>query len=150
MLKFWKSHAHELEARLKRCAEPDAQQETQHQPGGDVRVDVQSGLECLAEAVTDVAEASVYEISPSKSADEDATCETAGDIPGGTGEEQSTQETMAEAAAPVDGCYDVGDTPHCSESHVQPCAKVEDAGKIADDAAGTPCGEHDVSTQEPA
>ncbi|KAJ8420497.1 hypothetical protein Cgig2_006807 [Carnegiea gigantea] len=38
MLEFWKSRAHELEARLKRCAEPYAQQDTRHQPGGDVRV----------------------------------------------------------------------------------------------------------------
>ncbi|KAJ8449610.1 hypothetical protein Cgig2_005632 [Carnegiea gigantea] len=84
MLEFWKSRAHELEARLKRCAEPDAQPNTRHQPGGDVGVDIQSGSECLAGAVTDVAEASVHEISLGKGADKDATCETAADIPGGT------------------------------------------------------------------
>ncbi|KAJ8429597.1 hypothetical protein Cgig2_008827 [Carnegiea gigantea] len=101
-------------------------------------------------AVTDVTEANVHEISPGKGADEDATYKIAADIPGGTGEEQSTQEGMAEAAAPVDGCYDVGDAPHCSESHVQPCIEVEDAEEIMDDAVGTPCGEHDVNAQEPA
>ena len=65
----------------------------------------------MAGAVTDMGEATVYEISPGKDAEEDATCKTTADILGGTCDDQSTQERMTEADAPVDGCDDVGDGP---------------------------------------
>ena len=149
MLKFWKSRAHELEARLKRCATPAAQQDTRHQPGVDIGVDIQSGLDSMAGAVTDVGEANVHEISSAKGADKDTACETATDFLGATYDDQSMPERMAEAAAPVDGCDDVGDGPRCSEPHVQPCAEVEHAGKRTNDAVVTPCREDDVSAQEP-
>ncbi|KAJ8430890.1 hypothetical protein Cgig2_003883 [Carnegiea gigantea] len=150
MLEFWKSHVHELEARLKRCAAPAAQQDTRHQAGGDVGVDVHSGVDSMAGAVTDMGEATVYEISPSKGAQEDATCKTTAEIPGGTCDDQSMQERMVEANAPVDACDDAGDGPQCSEPHGQPCAAVEHAGERGDDATAMPCGEDDVSAQVPA
>ncbi|KAJ8434227.1 LOW QUALITY PROTEIN: hypothetical protein Cgig2_005906 [Carnegiea gigantea] len=117
MLEFWKSHAHELEARLKRCAAPAAPQDTRPQPGGDVGVDVQNGLDSMARAVTDVGEATVHEISLVKGVDKDATCQTTANIP--------------------------GDAPQCSEPHVQPSAEVEDIGERADDVAVMPCREDD-------
>jgi len=129
MLEFWKSCAHELEARLKRCAAPPVQQDTRHQPGSDVGVDVQSGLESMAGAVTDVAEATMHEISTGNGADEDTTYETAADIPGATGDDQSTQERMTEAAAPVDCCDDVGDAPTIVSRMFSPVLKLNTLAK---------------------
>ncbi|KAJ8427850.1 hypothetical protein Cgig2_012550 [Carnegiea gigantea] len=84
MLEFWKSRANELEARLKMYATPGEAQDIRHQPGGDVREDMQSdsGLESLARAVTNLGEATAHEFSAVKSGEEDATCQTIADIPG--------------------------------------------------------------------
>ena len=114
ILEFWKSRAHELEARLKRCVVPVVPQDTWHQPRGDVGVNVHSGLDSMAGAVTDVGEATMHEISPVKGADEDATCQIIADILGATCEDYSMPQRMVEAAAPVDGCDDVGDAPPAS------------------------------------
>ncbi|KAJ8437854.1 hypothetical protein Cgig2_002988 [Carnegiea gigantea] len=147
-VEFWKSRAHEFEARLKRCAALAVPHGTWHQPGSDVGVDVQSGLDSMAGAVTDVGEATGHEISPVKGADEDGTCQTTADIPSATCDDQTTPQRMAEAAAPLDGCNDVGDAPQCSKPHVQPSAEVEDIGERADDAAAMPCGEDDQPVPE--
>ncbi|KAJ8425386.1 hypothetical protein Cgig2_018475 [Carnegiea gigantea] len=106
-----KSRAHELEARLKRCTAPAAPQDTPHQPGGDVGVDIQSGLDSMAGAVTNVGEATVYKISSVKVADEDTTCQTTANILGAICDDQSTSQRTAEAVTPVDGCDDVGMPP---------------------------------------
>ena len=113
MLEFWKSHANELEARLKMCSAPGEAQAAGHQPRGDVSEDVQSdsGLESPARAVTDWGEATAQEFSAVKGGEEDATCQTTADIPGASCDTQSMPPRMADATAPVDDCDDVGDAP---------------------------------------
>ncbi|KAJ8425902.1 hypothetical protein Cgig2_012670 [Carnegiea gigantea] len=98
MLEFWKSRAHELEARLKRCTAPTAPQDARHYPGGDVEVDAQSGLDSMVGAITNMGEAIVHESSLAKGADEDATCQTIAGIPGATYDDQSTPQRMAVSA----------------------------------------------------
>ncbi|KAJ8446521.1 hypothetical protein Cgig2_027483 [Carnegiea gigantea] len=126
------SRANELEARLKMCAAPCKAQDTGHQPGGDVRVDVQSdsGLESLARAITVLGEVTVH-------------------IPGASCDAQNTPPRIVDAAAPLNGCDNRGDAPQCSEPHVQPSAEVEDVGEIAVVAAAMPCEEGKGSAQEP-
>ncbi|KAJ8427980.1 hypothetical protein Cgig2_017467 [Carnegiea gigantea] len=163
-LEFWKSHANELEARLKMCATPDEAQDTRYQPGGDVGKDVQSdsGFESLARAVTDLGEVTAYEFNAVKCGEDDATCQTTADILSASCDAQSTPPKMVDAAASgmppkmvdaaasVDDCDDIGDAPQCSELHVQPSAEVEDVGGRAVDATAIPCGEVVVGAQEPS
>ncbi|KAJ8429583.1 hypothetical protein Cgig2_023789 [Carnegiea gigantea] len=138
MLKFGKSHANELEARLKMCAAPGEDQDTGYQPRGDVGEDVQSdsGLESLARAVIDLGKATAHEFSAVKGGEEDATCQTTADILGASCDAQSTSLRMADATAPVDDCDD-------------PSAEVEDVGGRAVDATVMPYGEVVVGAQEP-
>ncbi|KAJ8422394.1 LOW QUALITY PROTEIN: hypothetical protein Cgig2_028209 [Carnegiea gigantea] len=152
ILEFWKSRAHELEARLKRYAAPAVQQDTRHQLGGDVGVDIQSGLECLAGAVTDVAEASVHEISPGKGTNEDATCEIAADILGSTG---VCRRTVAAGAggrgvrhAATEGDTATTDDPRMESLHHAPPTTADSA--TADDEACPPVGDsrHRMTTPE--
>ncbi|KAJ8425359.1 hypothetical protein Cgig2_032875 [Carnegiea gigantea] len=141
MLEFWKSHANELEATLKMYVALGEAQDIGHQSGGNVGEDVRSdsGMESLARE----------EFSTVKCGEEDATCQTIADIPGASCDAQSTSPRMADAAAPVDDCDDVGDAPQCSEPQVQPSSEVEDVGEGAADATTIPCGEDVVGAQEP-
>ncbi|KAJ8434762.1 hypothetical protein Cgig2_019687 [Carnegiea gigantea] len=118
---------HELKARLKRCTAPAAPQDTRHQPGDDVEVDVQSRLDSMEGAVTNAGEATVHEINPVKGTNEDATCQTTVDIPRATYDDQSKR--MAETAAPVDGCDDVGDAPSVVSRMYSPLLKLKTFAK---------------------
>ncbi|KAJ8429560.1 hypothetical protein Cgig2_010273 [Carnegiea gigantea] len=121
MSEFWKSRANELEARLKMCMAPSEAHDTWHQPGGDVGV---HGRE------------------------EDATCPTTAHIPGASSNSQNTPTRIVDAAAPLNGCHDVGQAPLCCEPHIQPSTTVEELDERPVDAAATPCREGKVSAQE--
>ena len=133
------------------CAAPGEAQDTGHQPRGDVGEDVQSdsGLESLARAVTNLGEAITHKFSAFKGGEEDATCQTTADILGVSCDAQSMPPRMADAAAPIDNCDDLGDVLQCSELHVQPFPEVEDVGRRAFDAMAMPCKEVVVGAQEP-
>ncbi|KAJ8432869.1 hypothetical protein Cgig2_033874 [Carnegiea gigantea] len=135
MLEFWKSHANELEARLKMCTVPGEAQDIGHQPGGDVGEDVQSdsGLESLARVVTDLGEAAAHDLVRLRVGKRMQLAR----------QQWITQVLVVMLRARHRGWPIL--LPLLMivmiEPHVQPSAEVEDVGGRAVDATAMPCGE---------
>jgi len=79
----------------------------------------------MARAVTDLGEATAHDFSAVNGGEEAATCQTIVHIPGANFDVQNMPSRITDAAAPFDGCDDVGDAPCVMNRMYSPPLKLK-------------------------